>query len=335
VTRKLIIHDGKSERELVLIGTLTVGRDPSCHISDLDPLLSRRHAEFVTGKSGCTVRDLGSRNGMLVNGLKVREQLLKEGDLVQLGHLQLRYSEIEIAATPDAARLASATTAHEVATVAVHAPRAALEDTRPHPPNAHPGGDDDGDATRAGGTRKDDDPTMAPRGAHSHLDDTAVPVRRGAPAPAAEAEDLDATRIPGARPAALKETAAMPNTDFDATGLGRPNEALAAALAGNLDQTIAPGTLDLDATFVTAAPPEARLTAGADLRITAASPGCRAHFDSAPEALVGRPLGDVLAERLTAAAAGGPSELTLAVDRSPVDRSLIVILKAAQVETVS
>ena len=34
MTRKLIIHDGRSERELVLAGTITVGRDPACHISD-------------------------------------------------------------------------------------------------------------------------------------------------------------------------------------------------------------------------------------------------------------------------------------------------------------
>jgi hypothetical protein len=136
----------------------------------------------------------------------------------------------------------------------------------------------------------------------------------------------------------------MPNTDFDATGAGRPNADLAAALAGNLDATIAPGSLDLDATLVAvgssarpaAMPPmEARLTTGADFRITAASPGCRVHFNVAPDALVGRLLGDVLAERLGRAAEDGHAELTLAVDRSPADRSLIVVLKTAQVRAAS
>ena len=50
--RKLLVNDGRSERELLLDGTIVVGRDPSCHINDLDPLLSRRHAEFVAGPDG-------------------------------------------------------------------------------------------------------------------------------------------------------------------------------------------------------------------------------------------------------------------------------------------
>ena len=54
-----------------------------------------------------------------------------------------------------------------------------------------------------------------------------------------------------------------------------------------------------------------------------------------PDTLVGRPLGDVLVDRLTSTVSDRPSELVLAVERSPVDRSLIVILKAAQIETVS
>ena len=82
--RKLLLNDGRAERELVLKGTIVVGRDPSCHINDLDPLLSRRHAEFVAGPDGAIVRDLGSRNGILVNGNKV-PQVLKPGDIVRWG----------------------------------------------------------------------------------------------------------------------------------------------------------------------------------------------------------------------------------------------------------
>ena len=94
--RKLVVNDGRSEREVLLVGPIVIGRDPSCHISDLDPLLSRRHAEFVPRPTGLLVRDLGSRNGILVNGSKVPERMLTSGDVVQLGHLQLRYVEEEI-----------------------------------------------------------------------------------------------------------------------------------------------------------------------------------------------------------------------------------------------
>ncbi len=91
--RKLVIGNGRSEREVLLVGNITIGRDPSCHVSEPDPLLSRRHAEIVANVHGVSVRDLDSRNGILVNGEKTREQVLLPGDVVQLGHLQLRYLE--------------------------------------------------------------------------------------------------------------------------------------------------------------------------------------------------------------------------------------------------
>ena len=52
MSRKLIVNDGKRQRELLLVGTMVVGRDPSCDISEADPLLSRRHVEFVSARRG-------------------------------------------------------------------------------------------------------------------------------------------------------------------------------------------------------------------------------------------------------------------------------------------
>jgi len=91
VSRKLIVNDGKRQRELLLVGTMVVGRDPSCDISEADPLLSRRHVEFVSGAGEVVVRDLGSRNGILVNGTKIGEAQLRNGDVVQIGHLQVKF----------------------------------------------------------------------------------------------------------------------------------------------------------------------------------------------------------------------------------------------------
>jgi pSer/pThr/pTyr-binding forkhead associated (FHA) protein len=116
VKRKLVVNDGRSEREVLLVGPIVIGRDPSCHISDLDPLLSRRHAEFVPRPTGLLVRDLGSRNGILVNGSKVPERLLTSGDVVQLGHLQLRYVEEEVTELHDL-RHAEDTESHESVTI--------------------------------------------------------------------------------------------------------------------------------------------------------------------------------------------------------------------------
>ena len=92
MSRRLIVSGGSRPLELVLVGTMIVGRDPACDISETnDPLMSRRHAAFNAGPREVMVRDLGSRNGILVNGVKTPESILASGDVVQIGHLQVRY----------------------------------------------------------------------------------------------------------------------------------------------------------------------------------------------------------------------------------------------------
>jgi pSer/pThr/pTyr-binding forkhead associated (FHA) protein len=92
MSRRLVVSGGSRPLELVLVGTMIVGRDPACDISETnDPLMSRRHAAFNAGPREVIVRDLGSRNGILVNGVKTPESVLKSGDVVQIGHLQVRY----------------------------------------------------------------------------------------------------------------------------------------------------------------------------------------------------------------------------------------------------
>lgn len=91
MSRRLIVSGGSHPREFVLVGTIIVGRDPACDISDAaDPLLSRRHAEFSNANEA-TVRDLSSRNGILVNGVKQPQAVLRAGDVVQIGHLQVKF----------------------------------------------------------------------------------------------------------------------------------------------------------------------------------------------------------------------------------------------------
>jgi pSer/pThr/pTyr-binding forkhead associated (FHA) protein len=92
MSRRLVVTGGAARRELVLVDTLIVGRDPGCDISDInDPLLSRRHAAFSADARTAAVRDLDSRNGILVNGNKAKEAQLRHGDVVQIGHLQVRF----------------------------------------------------------------------------------------------------------------------------------------------------------------------------------------------------------------------------------------------------
>ena len=91
MSRRLVLDDGRAERELVVRERIVVGRDPSCDVSDSDPRLSRRHAEFRATPRGLVVKDLDSRNGVRVNGRPVQETLLAPGDLVEIAHLSVRF----------------------------------------------------------------------------------------------------------------------------------------------------------------------------------------------------------------------------------------------------
>jgi len=73
-----------------------VGRTSGCHLVLGDALVSRRHAAFRVTRDGVEVRDLGSRNGVLVNGTRIDgPSLLKDGDQVRVGAQDLLLSSVE------------------------------------------------------------------------------------------------------------------------------------------------------------------------------------------------------------------------------------------------
>lgn len=68
-----------------------VGRGTDADIRINDPGVSRRHIEFRVGESRgglpqVAVRDLGSTNGMLVDGTKVAQSPLDDGSRVKIGN---------------------------------------------------------------------------------------------------------------------------------------------------------------------------------------------------------------------------------------------------------
>ena len=72
---------------------ITVGRHPENGIQFNDDGLSRRHCAFEPVGGGWLVRDLGSRNGTKVNGVKLPEAHLNPGDIIRVGVLEIRYVE--------------------------------------------------------------------------------------------------------------------------------------------------------------------------------------------------------------------------------------------------
>jgi hypothetical protein len=83
--RAIVVVDGK--RMLVGAGGAVLGRSRDCDIVVDDSNVSRRHAEVRPGPDGWTVADLGSTNGVRVNGRQVGAEPhpLRDGDRVELG----------------------------------------------------------------------------------------------------------------------------------------------------------------------------------------------------------------------------------------------------------
>lgn len=64
---------------------LVMGREPTCQIQILDKGASRSHSEVFRIGEMCFIRDLNSRNGSLLNDAPIEEELLREGDRIQIG----------------------------------------------------------------------------------------------------------------------------------------------------------------------------------------------------------------------------------------------------------
>ena len=323
IVRKLIVSDGHTERELLLVGRIVVGRDPTCQLNDLDPLLSRRHAEFVSTAKGVTIRDLRSRNGILVNGEKVPEHALKPGDMVQLGHLHLTYVEEPLVTTPEDHSRSHATT-----DIDLELPALTPIDLR------------GGDAPALPAATA---PTTSMPVVDDHDEDATVARVAAPPAPApavsAKDNDPDATHVPMARAKApVSAQAVAPSNDPDAT---RAPGMKAPAAVKDWDATMAPGTdetrapttrpraADLDVTRL-AAPTEARVVANASLIVTEASPSCHAIIGARPETLIGGQLADAISRSLTFVATGdGPASLSLSIARAS-GKTITITFRAGQ-----
>lgn len=73
-----------------------VGRSLDCHVTIEDPLVSRKHARFAIAAGGVTIEDLGSRNGVRVNGERISApRLLSDGDRIRVGTQELVFCMVD------------------------------------------------------------------------------------------------------------------------------------------------------------------------------------------------------------------------------------------------
>jgi hypothetical protein len=86
--RVLVVFDGK--RMPVPPSGALIGRSRDCDIVMTSTDVSRRHAEIRATPEGWSIHDLGSTNGVRVNGLRVRgAEPIHAGDTIELGAARL------------------------------------------------------------------------------------------------------------------------------------------------------------------------------------------------------------------------------------------------------
>ena len=77
--------------------SLTIGRDPDGGMFLNDKGASRAHCEVYTVGELSFVKDLDSRNGTYVNNERIEEELLQNGDVIQIGSTLIRFESSEAA----------------------------------------------------------------------------------------------------------------------------------------------------------------------------------------------------------------------------------------------
>ncbi|HSC73297.1 MAG TPA: DUF3662 and FHA domain-containing protein [Gaiellaceae bacterium] len=71
---------------------VVIGRSRDCDVQLADANVSRRHAELRQEGASYWIVDLGSTNGLEVNGKRVKRAKLHSGDTITLGSTELRFA---------------------------------------------------------------------------------------------------------------------------------------------------------------------------------------------------------------------------------------------------
>ncbi len=80
--------------------SVTIGRDRGCTLVLRDEYCSRKHAEIVPQADKWLIRDLESKCGTYVNGIKVDSTVLEDGQEIRVGKVHLRFTTNPISDDP-------------------------------------------------------------------------------------------------------------------------------------------------------------------------------------------------------------------------------------------
>ena len=103
------LPNGLTQEYLLTGASATIGRHAACDIVLDDDTVSRTHARVERTERGFVLVDVGSSNGMRVNGERTTSRILAPGDVVHVGDCVLRFEGSSDTGTAHDARRARAT----------------------------------------------------------------------------------------------------------------------------------------------------------------------------------------------------------------------------------
>lgn len=89
--RHMFVRVGAPPVELKIGQRFTIGRASDAQLSIPSPRVSRAHAEVGWRDGRAVLRDLGSQNGTTVNGVRISEHVLADGDELAIGPYACTY----------------------------------------------------------------------------------------------------------------------------------------------------------------------------------------------------------------------------------------------------
>src|SRR5688572_3024267 len=84
---------GKAVEFALANGGVLLGTAPGCQIVVADPAVAPKHCKIVRSPQGFVVTDLSGGGGTIVNGARVKEHVLKHGDVLQVGSEKFTFAE--------------------------------------------------------------------------------------------------------------------------------------------------------------------------------------------------------------------------------------------------
>jgi hypothetical protein len=77
-------------------GTFVIGRSTECQLTLNDGLVSRRHAVLRVRRGSAEIEDLGSQNGVYLNGVRISgTEKLHDGDQIRIGSQDMGFYDVD------------------------------------------------------------------------------------------------------------------------------------------------------------------------------------------------------------------------------------------------